>query len=98
MKHYNLVTTYNKATDHFNRGNYGKSKRLFQYVLFEITSSDTECMADIGLANSCQDFIDEMEHELHTESSKISFRKVLAIIFGIIISALLIFAVIKLLS
>lgn len=51
MRHSNLVDKYNKAQRHFEKGNYRRAKWLFESIVSEISSSDTDAAGDIHLHN-----------------------------------------------
>lgn len=63
MRHSNLVDKYNKAQKHFEKGNYRRAKRLFESIVFEISSSDTDTMGDIHLHNSAEQYLEEINEQ-----------------------------------
>jgi hypothetical protein len=63
MRHSNLVNKYNKAQRHFEKGNYRRAKWLFESIVFEISSSDTDSMGDINLHNSSEDYLNEISEK-----------------------------------
>lgn len=79
MRHSNLVNKYNKAQKHFEKGNYRRAKWLFESIVFEIASSDTDSMADIHLHNSAEEYLEEINQK------DLSIRKELWIIFILLI-------------
>lgn len=63
MRHSNLVDKYNKAQKHFEKGNYRRAKWLFESIVFELSSSDTDSMGDIHLHNSAEQYLDEINQK-----------------------------------
>ena len=70
MEHGYLVEKYNKAQDLFNNEKYRSAKKLFRQVTAEIYASDTDCMADIHLCSSAQEYLNEISE---IEKNKIGF-------------------------
>lgn len=81
MRHYNQLSKFQKAETLFSKGKIKKARRLFFEVVIEISSSDTDSMADINLANSAQDYLDEIEHQTFSHKSKKSSFKKYVVIF-----------------
>lgn len=70
MEHGHLVETYNKAQDLFNNEKCRSAKKLFRQVTTEIYTSDTDCMADIHLCSSAQEYLNKISE---IEKNKIGF-------------------------
>ena len=85
MRHYNLVSKFQKAEILFTKGKYKKASKLFFDIVIEITGSDTDSMADINLANSAQDYLDEIEHTSSQQKSRKGYFKKYVAIFIIIV-------------
>ena len=79
IRHSNLVNKYNKAQKHFDKGNYRRAKWLFESIVYDIASSDTDSMGDIHLHNSAELYLEEINQK------GLSIRKELWIIFILII-------------
>ena len=70
MQHGHLIEKYNKAQHHFNKKKCRRAKRLFESISAEIYASDTDCMADIHLCSSAQEYLNEISE---IEKNKIGF-------------------------
>lgn len=63
MRHYDLADKYDKAVRHFEKGNYLRAKWLFESIVSEIESSDTESMADMNLCSSAEEYLEEIQEK-----------------------------------
>lgn len=61
MQHGYLVGTYNKAQKLFYNKKFRRAKKLFEKITSEIYSSDTDCMADIQICGSAEEYLQEIE-------------------------------------
>jgi ABC-type uncharacterized transport system fused permease/ATPase subunit len=89
MRHSNLVNKYNRAKRHFEKGNFRRAKLLFESIIYEIESSDTESMGDINLHNLSEQYINEIKKK------DLSNRKVFwitLVLFIIVLAIYLIFS------
>ena len=68
MQHGHLVDVYNKAQKHYNKKNFRRARKHFRKIVSEIYASDTDCMADINLCNSSEDYLEEI-NELNLSSN-----------------------------
>lgn len=68
MQHGHLVDVYNKAQKHYNKKNFRRARKHFRKIVSEIHASDTDCMADINLCNSSEDYLEEI-NELNLSSN-----------------------------
>lgn len=89
MRHSNLVDRYNKAQRHFEKGNYRRAKWLFQSIVFELSSSDTDSMGDIHLHNSAEQYLEEIEQK------DLSFRKEYWVIIALAIIVFIIYLIFR---
>ena len=89
MRHSNLVDRYNKAQRHFEKGNYKRAKWLFQSIVFELSSSDTDSMGDIHLHNSAEQYLEEIEQK------DLSFRKEYWVIISLAIITFIIYLIFR---
>ena len=94
MRHPNLQSKYYKAQRLFNRKKYRRAKWLFFDIVLEITSSDTESMADINIGGSAQNYLDEIDFILKKKKNKSSWLKFLRILFFVLLVSMLIFLII----
>jgi hypothetical protein len=89
MRHSNLIDRYNKAQRHFEKGNYRRAKWLFQSIVFELSSSDTDSMGDIHLHNSAEQYLEEIEQK------DLSYRKEYWVIISLAIIAFIIYLIFR---
>ena len=68
MQHGHLVDVYNKAQKHYNKKNFRRARKYFRKIVSEIYASDTDCMADINLCNSSENYLEEI-NELNLSSN-----------------------------
>ena len=68
MQHGHLVDVYNKAQKHYNKKNFRRARKHFRKIVSEIYASDTDCMADINLCNSSENYLEEI-NELNLSSN-----------------------------
>ena len=68
MQHGHLVDVYNTAQKHYNKKNFRRAKKHFRKIVSEIYASDTDCMADINLCNSSENYLEEI-NELNLSSN-----------------------------
>lgn len=78
MKHSKLVEKYQKGQRHFEKGNIRRAKWIFERIVFELSSSDSDSMGDINLHNSAQNYLDEIQ-QMNLPKSKLPLL-ILAII------------------
>jgi hypothetical protein len=85
MQHRHLVDVYNKARKHYNKKNFRRAKKLFEKIVSELYASDTDCMADIELCNSSEDYLEEI-NELNLNNNILGW-----IILGAVLIIILIY-------
>ncbi|MGL2986804.1 hypothetical protein ACSVH5_04330 [Flavobacterium sp. RSSA_27] len=94
MRHYNLIKKYDKAKRHYDAGNYSRAKSLFESIVFEISSSDTESMADLNLCNSAEEYLFEIEEKAFNEE-KSPKNRTLFFIFSLLILAIVLYFILN---
>jgi uncharacterized radical SAM superfamily Fe-S cluster-containing enzyme len=61
MEHGHLVDIYNKAQQLYEKKKFRRAKKYFEMITSEIYASDTDCVADMNLCNSSQEYLDDIE-------------------------------------
>lgn len=61
MEHGHLVDTYNKAQKLFYMKKYSRAKRLFQRIVSELYASDSDCVADMQLCGSSEEYLQDID-------------------------------------
>ncbi len=89
MRHSNLVNKYKKAQRHFEKGNYIRAKWLFESIVFEISSSETDSMGDINLHNSSEDYLKEINEK------DLSINKTYLLLFILIIISTILYFIFR---
>lgn len=89
MQHPHLVEKFNRGQRHYKKGNYLRAKWLFEKIVNELSSSDTDSMADISLHNDAVDYLDKISAE------NLLPIKFLTFITIILILSIIIYLVIK---
>lgn len=84
MQHGHLVDVYNKAQKHYNKKNFRRARKHFRKIVSEIYTSDTDCMADINLCNSSEDYLEEI-NELNLSSNLVVWILLVLAAAGVVI-------------
>lgn len=84
MQHGHLVDVYNKAQKHYNKKNFRRARKHFRKIVSEIYASDTDCMADINLCNSSEDYLEEI-NELNLSSNLVVWILLVLAAAGVVI-------------
>jgi hypothetical protein len=84
MQHGHLVDVYNKAQKHYNKKNFRRARKHFRKIVSEINASDTDCMADINLCNSSEDYLEEI-NELNLSSNLVVWVLLVLAAAGVVI-------------
>ena len=84
MQHGHLVDVYNKAQKHYNKKNFRRARKHFRKIVSEIYASDTDCMADINLCNSSEDYLEEI-NELNLSSNLVVWVLLVLAAAGVVI-------------
>ena len=84
MQHGHLVDVYNKAQKHYNKKNFRRARKYFRKIVSEIYASDTDCMADINLCNSSENYLEEI-NELNLSSNLMVWGLLVLAAAGVVI-------------